>query len=104
MLILRIIGAWLIIGAIVAFVVDGTRTLGSDSGFVMTPLGEYWFKFHAASLNTAQAAIERHVHPFLWDPVISWILQLPAWVVLGVLGLLIYWIGRRRRPTSAYAN
>ena len=63
----------------------------------MTPLGQYWFDFAPASLNTAQAAVQRHVAPFLWDPVIQWVLTLPVWAVAGPLGFLFVWIGEPRR-------
>ncbi len=50
------------------------------------------------------AAIERYVYPFLWDPLILSLLQLPTWIVFGVLGLLLYRIGRRRRRIDVYDN
>eukprot|EP00873_Tetraselmis_striata_P026105 jgi/Tetstr1/446369/TSEL_033911.t1 len=53
--------------ALVALVIDGTKTIAA-SAWVATPLGQYWFDFAPASLNTAQAAVQRHVSPFLWDP------------------------------------
>ena len=71
---------------------------------MITALGEHWFKLHPASLNTAQAAVERHVNPTLWDPVIITILQMPAWAVFGVLGLLLYIGGRKRKRAGVYSN
>lgn len=104
MLLLRIIGVWLMLLAVVALVYDGTRILANNGDMVFTSLGEHWFALHPASLNTAQAGIERHVAPFLWDPVITTILLLPAWVVVGGLGALFYLLGYRRKKLDVFTN
>ena len=105
MMILRVLGIWSLLVAMVALTIDATTSLASgDQQWIMTPLGEHWFTLHAPSLNTSQAAIERYVHPFLWDPLILSLLQLPTWIVFGVLGLLLYWCGRRRRSIDLYDN
>ncbi len=105
MMILRVLGVWLLLVAMVALTIDGTQSLASGEGqWILTPLGEHWFKLHAPSLNLAQAAIERNVHPALWDPVIMSLLQVPSWMFFGVLGLFFYWLGRRRRRLNLYQN
>ena len=105
MVFFRILGVWFLLGAMIALTIDGTKSLASGEGqWVLTPLGEQWFKLHASSLNTFQAAIERHVSPVLWDPVIVSLLQVPTWVFFGVLGLLFYWLGRRRRQLDVFNN
>ena len=104
-MILRILGVWLLIGAMVALTIDGTKSLASGEGqWILTPIGEHWFKLHAPSLNTSQAAIERHVNPLLWDPIVVSLLQVPTWVFFGVLGLLLYWLGRKRRQLDVFEN
>ena len=42
--------------------------------------------------------------PVLWDPVLVSMLQIPTWVFFGVLGLLFYWLGRRRRQLDVFNN
>ena len=76
----------------------GALTLGYDLvtglsgagplGFVS--LGELWGRFSAASLNLVQAIVQRYLLPALWDPVLVTLLLLPAWIVVGVPGLLFY--------------
>ena len=44
----------------------------------------------AASLNLVQAVVQRYLLPALWDPVLVTLLLLPAWIVVGVPGLLFY--------------
>ena len=105
MLFLRVLGVWSLLTAMVALTIDGTKSLASGEGqWIVTPLGEHWFKINAASLNAAQAAIERYVNPFLWDPVIISVLQVPTWILFSVLGLTLYWLGRRRRRLDVYEN
>jgi hypothetical protein len=91
----RLTGLWFVAMALVAFVIDGTKTIAA-SAWVATPLGQYWFDFAPASLNTAQAAVQRHVSPFLWDPVIQTLLTAPVWASFAPLGFLLMWMGERR--------
>src|SRR6516165_3061324 len=69
-----------------------------SGGYRVIPLGELWFDVHVASLNLIQAVVQRYLHPFLWDPVITAVLQWPAWSLLGALaGILIAIAPNRRR-------
>jgi hypothetical protein len=104
MWLLRVLGIWSLLAAMVALTVDGTKSLAGQGAFVFTPLGEQWFKLHAASLNTFQAAVERHVASWLWDPVIVAILQIPSWIFFAVLGLTLYWLGRKRGQREIFSN
>ncbi len=92
----RIIGFWLFAAAFVALVIDGARSVTSGA-LIITSMGEAWFNTHSESLNIAQAAIQRNVLPYLWDPIIVWILQGPSWVVVGVIALIFLTIGKKRR-------
>jgi hypothetical protein len=53
------------------------------------PLGELWFNMHVTSLNLMQAVVQRYLHPFLWDPLITTALQWPAWSLLGASGTIL---------------
>lgn len=97
----KILGLWLIAVALVAVVLDGTRTIAA-ANWSTKPLGQYWFDISPASLNGAQALVQRHVNPFLWDPLIVWLLQQPVWLTVGPLGLLLLWLGERRRKRIVF--
>ena len=60
-------------------------------------LGEIWYEIDAASLNFAQAVVQRYLWPFLWEPVITSVLLLPGWAAFGAPGLVLAWAFRRRR-------
>jgi hypothetical protein len=102
----RFLGLWLIAGALVALVIDATKTIAA-SRLTVTALGEAWASLGMASLMAAQEFVQQTLEPtigrWLWDPLIQSILLLPAWVVLGALGFLFTWLGRRRRIKVAYA-
>lgn len=97
-MILRWIGRGLVLLALVVVVAD--VLLVSDGGeYRLRSLGEWWFSLHPGSLQLLQPAIERHIHPFLWDPVMQTLLIWPAVIDLLGLGLIILaiaeWIRRR---------
>ena len=68
--------------------------------FHITTVGELWFRLDPSSLEVAQPAIQRHVLPELWDPVILFVLLQPAAAVLAVPGLFSLLLCRRRRRPS----
>ncbi len=56
------------------------------------------------SLDAAKAWVETNASPLLWDPVIATILHAPTWVVFGILGVLLYWLGQKRKPVEVFIN
>lgn len=101
---LRILARPLLIAAIVAVAYDGTRTLAGGSGLVVTSLSEHWSHFAPALLESAKAWLTAKVHPLAWDAGAAPVLRLPAWLVAGVLGLVLAWLGRRRKEVPIYIN
>ncbi len=95
----RSVGLWVFAVGVVALVADIRRAF-ADGVFAPKPLGQQWFELFPASLNITQAAVQRHVAPWIWDPVIQWLLTLPAWLHFFVVGGLLYLLGRflRRKP------
>lgn len=96
---LRLIGTFFLAITLLLVVIDGARIFASSS-FVYTPLGETWFKMDQAlgalTLNTLQAIIQRYVHPAVWDPFFVGLLNMPGWLVFGILGALFLFWGRSR--------
>jgi hypothetical protein len=68
-------------------------SLLANGAYVPVSLGSIWYAAHANSLVGLQAAIENRVSPSLWPPVF-WLLQLPAWLVAGLLALPLLLAGR----------
>jgi hypothetical protein len=91
----RFMGLWLLAGAFVALVIDGTRSV-STSRLVTAPVRDIWSLLDPASLAAAQrqsvgAATERMLDLFL---------ALPFFAVLAFFGLLFLLIGRRKEARS----
>ncbi len=101
---LRLVARLLFIAAVVALAYDGTQTLAGGSGFVVTSLLEHWQTYAPQALAATKAAVAARVHPDAWDGVVLRVLRLPTWLVAGTLGLLLSWLGRRRRPIGVFVN
>jgi hypothetical protein len=95
-LLFRLLGTWLLGIALILLIIDGTRSLAA-SALVMTPLAETWASIHAQSLIDFRAFLASRFFGALLETVVETILNLPGWVVLGVPGALIAWMGRTRR-------
>ena len=104
LVLLRIFGVWLLLLAMVAAVGDATKSLAGGGAWVVTPMGEQWQALSPETLRDAKAGIETNVGPFLWDPVMTTILHAPTWVVFGILGVLLYWLGQKRKPVEVFIN
>jgi hypothetical protein len=99
MIVGRIIGWLLVACAAAALGFEVVRYLQAGEYRVIAA-GQLWFDLHRGSLNLAQAVVQRHLHPLLWDAGVAPVLQLPAWAVLGAPGLLLVWLCRPRRRHS----
>ena len=103
-MLLRIMGVWLLLLAMVAAVVDATKSLAGGGAWVVTPMGQQWQALSPETLRDAKAAIESSVSPVVWDPVMTTILDAPTWVVFGILGVLLYWLGQKRKQVQVFIN
>jgi hypothetical protein len=99
----RFIGLWLLAGAFVALVIDGTRSI-SAGRLAITQFGIAWDSLHPASFDAMRTWVEAHLPMWVWNPVLLSVLLTPIWVVLGVLGLLFVLIGRKREQKIGYSS
>ncbi len=93
--VIRTLGLLIVAGGFVALVIDGARTI-ANGALAFTPLGETAFKAFPASFPILQPAVERHVHPLLWDPVLLNLFLAPTFAVAFVVGFALLWLGRRK--------
>lgn len=101
--VLRGVARLLLLMAVLALVYDGTRTLAGGSGLVITSLVDHWQALHPASLAAIKVMLTQ-MHPSAWEEGALRVARLPAWVVAGVLGLTLAWIGRKRRQINVFVN
>lgn len=91
----RVLG-WVLVGLAAILLARDLVRLVQTGRFTPIDVGALWWYVHPDSLQLLQPGIERHVHPFLWDPVTTTVLLSPAFVVFGILGVLLLLAGRRR--------
>jgi hypothetical protein len=96
MAILRVLGGIFLLAAALALISEMTRAQLGVPGAPFTPVLDQL----TASAPQLMRAIERgarSLHPLMWDPVLKSLLGVPAWISLGSIGLILGWLGRRRR-------
>ncbi|MBN9580818.1 MAG: hypothetical protein J0G37_04835 [Afipia sp.] len=98
----RLIGLLLLVAGFLSLVYDGARTI-ADQTLRITRLGELWNDINQASQQAFQSLVEG-VSPLLWSSVMKLLLNQPACVVLGLLGLVLMLLFRPRKPLIGYAR
>jgi hypothetical protein len=100
---LRFLAGVLLLVAVLAAVYDGTRSLAAGS-MVATSLLEHWTKLAPVLLTSAQNSVRRATHPAVWDQGVRQLLLVPTWAAFAALGLILAYLGRRRRRINVFAN
>ena len=103
MIIGRVIG-WVLVAASVAILASDVIAWFDLGVLTFITTGELWFTWHNGSLNLLQAVTQRYIFPQLWDPIFVTVLLWPAFLVIGVPGLILSYVFRRRprlRPKPA---
>ena len=90
--IIRLIGVILFAAAFVILVIDGTRSIAGNALY-LSSLSESVSLLWPAGMENVEASL-RSLWDGLWDPIGAWIFARPAFVVLGITGLLLMLIGR----------
>lgn len=103
MIIVRIIGVWFLLAAVITLVIDATKSL-AVSQFIYTSLGQQWFELHQGSLEAAKLAVETKLHPLVWDPVVTALLHWPSWALFMLIGISLLWLGRKRKTARLFTN
>jgi hypothetical protein len=98
----RALGLLLIAAGFVGLVIDGTRSIANGT-LMFTPVGAVGFRLFGEKYLLLQPAIERHVHPMLWDPVVLNLTLLPASALGFGLGVLLLWLGQKRPEPIGFA-
>jgi hypothetical protein len=101
---LRFLGLWVLAAAFVFLIYDGTKSIAGNAIFV-TKAGDVWFNVHQNSLQLVQPAVERYVGDWLWQSGIQpYLLEQPAWLVLGILAIILILLGRKKKPLIGFAR
>jgi hypothetical protein len=90
----RFIGVLIFAAAFVMVVIDGTRTIAANQ-LSLSSLSEAVSILWPAAMGSIQTTLSS-AHPALWYPAGQWLFAQPAFAVLGILGLLLLILGRKR--------
>lgn len=102
--IFKIFGLFVLALSVVLAVLDITRSI-TASEFILTPLASSWAAISPASLLASRDLVLTWTHPYLWDPVLLFVLQLPSWLVFWLLAMILLKLGQRRQnPYGRFAS
>ena len=102
--IFKIFGLFVLALSVVLAVLDITRSI-TASEFILTPLASSWAAISPASLLASRDLVLTWAHPYLWDPVLLFVLQLPSWLVFWLLAMILLKLGQRRQnPYGRFAS
>lgn len=93
----RLLGYGLVAAGFVSLVIDGARSIANSTPMI-TPLGDTLAALLRERYQLIQPAIERNLHPLLWDPVLLWLTLAPTALVGLALGFLLVRLGARPEP------
>lgn len=94
---LRLLGYLLVAAGFVALVIDGARSI-ANSAVQYTPLKLALTTMFGTRMDALQPAVERNIHPLLWDPVLLNLLLAPAALIAFLLGFLLLRLGAPPEP------
>jgi hypothetical protein len=95
---LRLLGYVLIAAGFVSLVIDGARSI-ANSALQFTPLSATLSTLLGERYQSLQPAIERNLHPLLWDPVLLNLMRSPTALAALLLGFLLLRLGAQPEPT-----
>ncbi|MFZ9502548.1 MAG: hypothetical protein ACO27F_13370 [Beijerinckiaceae bacterium] len=98
----RAIGVLFLAGGFAAFVIDGSRTIAA-SRLIVTSFGETCLQMFPRLFPLLQPAVERRLHPLVWDPFLLAVFLLPTAFVFAAFGLLLLWLARRRESQPLWS-
>ncbi len=102
-MVLRFFSGLFLLAATLALISEATRAQLGVPGAPFTPLLTQFSEAAPVLLAALQRNLSK-LHPFVWDPMVRSFLLIPAWISLGVIGVLLGWFGRRRRQIRVFTN
>jgi len=98
----RLIGLLLLAGGFIFMVYDGARFV-ADNSLRFTSFGQFWNDLHQSSQQAFRIWLQS-ISPSLWNSMVKLLLDQPAFVVLGIAGILLMLLFRPRKPLIGYSR
>jgi hypothetical protein len=101
---LRFLAGLFLLAAAIVLASDLTQPLTTHARFTPTPMARHWADTAPRSLAAAKTAVAQRAGPAAWDKILAPVLQVPTFALLGGLGALCGYLGRRRRKVEIFTN
>lgn len=88
---------------LLAFAAAAAEKAASD-GSPFTSLYKVWYSLRPGSLIVVQILVEKHLHPWVWNPLLTSLLALPGWFLFGLPSGLLLWLFRPHKSPEAWAE
>jgi len=101
---LRFLASLFALVAVVALVTDATPAWNGTGPFEATSVIGHWKELAPVSLEAAQTAIIESTPAWVWNTVVLSLLNLPTFVLFGLLAILSGYLGRHRHSLKVHIN
>ena len=101
---LKVVSFVLLLAAIIALTSDVTRWQTGAEGPMFESLASTLTQTAPASFHGLGELISLRVHPIAWDPILTSVLGLPAWIVLFGLAIGLGLAARERKEVDIFIN
>ena len=103
-LMLRFLAALFALFALIAFAADVSRPLTSGQRLPPISLIQHLQTLAPSLVAAIEKSVSRSIAPFVWDPVLTSVLGLPASLIFLVLAVAAGFAGRPRRRIRIFLN
>ena len=97
----RSLGLLLIAAGFVGLVIDGTRSIVNNT-VSFAPLGKVIGVIFPGSMAGLEGGMTQRAYPWLWEPIATYGLQLPASVTGFIIGAFLLWLGQKPLEPIGY--
>jgi hypothetical protein len=98
----RFLGLCVLASAFVFLVYDGTKSIANQRMYY-SRVSDVWAMIDQNSLNAAQIWLKQKAL-WAWEPYGQTAFDLPTWIVLAVVAMLLILLGRKKKPLIGYAR
>ena len=97
----RSLGLLLIAAGFVGLVIDGTRSIVNNA-VSFAPIGKVAGIIFPGGIAGLEGGIAQRGYPWLWEPIATYGLQLPASVTGFIVGAFLLWLGQKPLEPIGY--